>query len=621
MLATTSPFPFYTELDGDPLEGGKIYYGVVNQNPETSPIQVYWDAAGTQPAAQPIRTSNGFTLRSGTPALVYAGSDYSLTVRDSRGRMVYYAANSADFSNSSAVQAALNAYIALLASTNVAGGASLIDFDRTAAYPASTLGRHALTTCSPRDFPWLAVGDGVVDDTAALLACFAYAGPRNMIVNGEGLNYKTTGPLAYAGGLGGGPIGFRLAPTGSGYRVLTVTGLVTYFDVYILGTGNVLDGVLFGGSSAVQAQRSTIQRVEVDNLAGNGVSLNTTWDSVFQTISVQDCGSATKYAFEVLSTGDTSNMTHILHLQVERANQKAIFVDPGTLCCVIDNIHSEGATGATGVVTWRLGGNRCTYNNARLASLNPTLASVFLSAADTTFTNLLVEGAIPITADAYGASGMTLITPEVQGTFGAVSGQTGLITIEGGKIASFVSDAGAFRVFGTKVTTSLNVGFAQSTDPTLMKFFGCQIASVTSSSSQAAATFIDCEIAEHNGVLLQGTTVLENTIVSGATPLTVNFRTLIMKGSRLNSDIILNTGVILATDTVFNGAMGISGGGNTSILGSGCSCTGSLSGFNAIPASSVGNPGSRHYNISPVVGAPKSWAMTASHTWISEGNL
>lgn len=97
MLATTAPIANYPDLDGTPLQGGKIYFGQPGQNPETSPITVYWDAALTQPVAQPVSTVNGFISRSGTPAQIFSESDYSITIRNGRGQLVYYAPTSAYF--------------------------------------------------------------------------------------------------------------------------------------------------------------------------------------------------------------------------------------------------------------------------------------------------------------------------------------------------------------------------------------------------------------------------------------------------------------------------------------------------------------------------------------------
>jgi hypothetical protein len=92
-----SPFPVFNDLDGTPLEAGYIYIGQSDLNPETSPVNVFWDAARTIPAAQPIRTIGGFPSRAGTPSNIYVAEDtYSITVRDSRRTFVFSAFNQSD---------------------------------------------------------------------------------------------------------------------------------------------------------------------------------------------------------------------------------------------------------------------------------------------------------------------------------------------------------------------------------------------------------------------------------------------------------------------------------------------------------------------------------------------
>jgi hypothetical protein len=76
-----------------------VFFGVPDANPETSPIPAFWDEAGTQPVAQPARTLAGYIVRNGTPARVYVEGAYSQTVRNKKGELVYYAANSEDYSN------------------------------------------------------------------------------------------------------------------------------------------------------------------------------------------------------------------------------------------------------------------------------------------------------------------------------------------------------------------------------------------------------------------------------------------------------------------------------------------------------------------------------------------
>lgn len=111
MLPVESPFKVYTGRDGKPLKNGYVYFGVPNLNPVTSPITVYWDAAGTQPAAQPLRTEDGYIVRAGAPANVYFGSAYSELVQDSKRRQVFYARSSDEFSAGSMFLSSLGASI------------------------------------------------------------------------------------------------------------------------------------------------------------------------------------------------------------------------------------------------------------------------------------------------------------------------------------------------------------------------------------------------------------------------------------------------------------------------------------------------------------------------------
>lgn len=87
-----SPLPLYLNLLGEPMTGGSVWFGVPGLNPETDPVQVFWDEDLTQPAAQPVRTINGSPSRAGTPARLFTQGDFSQTVRDAEGRMVLYAA-------------------------------------------------------------------------------------------------------------------------------------------------------------------------------------------------------------------------------------------------------------------------------------------------------------------------------------------------------------------------------------------------------------------------------------------------------------------------------------------------------------------------------------------------
>jgi hypothetical protein len=90
-LSIQPTFPIFTDIDGQPLENGYIWLGTANLDPQTNPINVYWDAALTIPASQPIRTLAGYPSRNGTPARLYVNSDYSIRVQNRNGSLVYSA--------------------------------------------------------------------------------------------------------------------------------------------------------------------------------------------------------------------------------------------------------------------------------------------------------------------------------------------------------------------------------------------------------------------------------------------------------------------------------------------------------------------------------------------------
>jgi len=107
-LIVNPPFPIFTDIDGQPLENGYIWIGTANLNPQTNPINVYWDAALTISAAQPIRTLGGYPSNSGTPARIYVNADYSIRVMNRNGSTIYSSLNDNAFSGSAASNATGN---------------------------------------------------------------------------------------------------------------------------------------------------------------------------------------------------------------------------------------------------------------------------------------------------------------------------------------------------------------------------------------------------------------------------------------------------------------------------------------------------------------------------------
>lgn len=175
-LSIQPTFPIFTETNGLPLENGYIWIGAANLDPQGNPISVYWDAALTIPAGQPIRTLNGYPSRSGTPARLYVNSDYSIRVQNSKGSLVYGAPE------------ATERYGNIITLTSL-GIPSVTDYG--------------------------AVGDGVTDDTVAIN--IALATGQALFFPEPSAFYKITAPINF-------PTPF----TAGRYKVFDSSAVVTF---------------------------------------------------------------------------------------------------------------------------------------------------------------------------------------------------------------------------------------------------------------------------------------------------------------------------------------------------------------------------------------------------------
>lgn len=110
-ILITPPFILFKDIDGEPLEDGYVWIGQQNLDPQTNPVVVYWDQNLTVPAAQPIRTINGYAANNGTPGNLFTSSNYSIRVMDKKGSLVYSAASN--------VEQSASTFIFVQAGTNV----------------------------------------------------------------------------------------------------------------------------------------------------------------------------------------------------------------------------------------------------------------------------------------------------------------------------------------------------------------------------------------------------------------------------------------------------------------------------------------------------------------------
>lgn len=312
LTQVTGPYPIFTDLDGSPLDDGYLYIGAANQDPETNPIQVFWDSALTIPATQPIRTNNGYAWRNGTPGLLYTATEFSITIRNKRNEFVLYSplgygfdpksvsasvvkndfigdGIETDFTLSASpstilatnifingvyqekdsyslngnvitfsIAPPLSSSIEILTNeTGVINGGNANDISYTLTAPGATL--QTVQTkleqyISVKDFG--AVGDGVVNDTAAVQAALDYALSETIAGNNVAI-YVPTG-VYRCGALSFDPISTKgsgritiFGDYGASVLLSTVTGTsnpffaITKYGGYGAGNDWTIDGIHF----------------------------------------------------------------------------------------------------------------------------------------------------------------------------------------------------------------------------------------------------------------------------------------------------------------------------------------------------------------------------------------
>jgi hypothetical protein len=99
MSRLTNPLPLFLDTRGALLDAGYVYVGAPGSDPEieANQIALFWDAAMTDAADQPLRTLGGQIVNGSDPAFVYmAETDWSLTVKTADGALVSYLGSTAE---------------------------------------------------------------------------------------------------------------------------------------------------------------------------------------------------------------------------------------------------------------------------------------------------------------------------------------------------------------------------------------------------------------------------------------------------------------------------------------------------------------------------------------------
>lgn len=264
-LSIEVPFPVFQDRDGQPLENGYVWIGVANLNPQTNPVIAYFDKALTIPAAQPLRTINGYISNAGTPAQVYVdGVNFSILVQDSKGSMVY------NFADGTGI------------SPDACGVTYNPPFTGGVAYPVC---EKLEQTVSVKDFG--AVGDGITDDSAAIQAAvnsFTASGVGGEIFFPKGtykINTKITVPsiVNELSGIRFVGVGFGSeiqAGTETTSLFLTTGRDVSFSNLYFVNTSTLTNTAIAGGGPFTNSYPGlTIDSCKFLGFS-NGIGLNFT---------------------------------------------------------------------------------------------------------------------------------------------------------------------------------------------------------------------------------------------------------------------------------------------------------------------------------------------------------
>ena len=264
-LSIQPTYPIFTDIDGQPLEDGYVWIGVANLAPIGNPINVYWDAALTIPATQPIRTRGGYPMNSGTPARMYVNSDYSIQVQNKNGSVVYSAPTPTERISSGLL-------------TFIQSGAGAVN---------RTVESKLRDSVSVEDFG--AIGNGLADDTQAFInalnsgahTVFALKGPYLI---GQNI-LMPINTFLIGGGINGTNLicGADVVPITMQYYCKVQGFKITFSGVH---TKNGIDV----GTNLLDAGRSVIQDVWVEGAGNDGIQVRKGNLGSIRDVVVTSCG-------------------------------------------------------------------------------------------------------------------------------------------------------------------------------------------------------------------------------------------------------------------------------------------------------------------------------------------
>lgn len=337
-LSIQPTFPIFTETDGLPLENGYIWIGAANLDPQGNPINVYWDAALTIAAPQPIRTLNGYPSRNGTPGRLYVNSDYSIRVQNSKGSLVYSAPEATEI-YSDAVIGQISA--------------SQVNFlqDATGAITRTVQNRLEDTVCvfdfmTPAQIEDVKNETLLIDMTASIDAALASGSKNIYFPQGQ---YKTTATIDR-------PNTVRMYGDGAGYSTIVAyhnNSIIRTAPVALAGDAynsmedmGVKNGPTFNSTIGIELanlNQPSFKRIRIEQGPLIGMQQQFVLNGEFEEISIIDCTDIGLYLYSTsLATGTNRNVFQCMNFNY---NDRGIVVDlNGGLNNVFNDIAIEAST-------------------------------------------------------------------------------------------------------------------------------------------------------------------------------------------------------------------------------------------------------------------------------------
>lgn len=361
-LSIQPTYPIFTETDGQPLENGYIWIGAANLDPQVNPINVYFDAALTILAPQPIRTLGGYPTRNGTPARLYVNSDYSIRVMNKNGSTVYSASEALErYSGDLISFTGFKGQVGTVADLADNDGSDWIGFEPAGASAVARSAQDKMRDIvSVLDFG--ADNTGVTDSYAAITAAIA---------SGASTVYFPKGSYAVSQPIVMGVQGLRLLGDGQWKSVITQTGgfsgvaTIEINGARLAAIEHLFAGGNFNnGSDAIRVtsgQLATISNVVVKFgvagvrlIAGNSQR----WSNIF--------AESNQIGFLIdPDAGDNTNGCTMLGLRSFNHSQWGLDVlrgaGPSGHMHSSWNISAEGGSGSGGGIRIR-GGRYCYYD-------------------------------------------------------------------------------------------------------------------------------------------------------------------------------------------------------------------------------------------------------------------